>query len=834
MSLSEPQSPSTLTASPADPACGPLAVGGLLTSWFALASLLALGLASAALSDVSPGTKGLLQAVLLAGLWLIPLGGARALARRPGWHDLRTLSLALAPVAAYALLAIVIRAAAGGNGGLEAGLRLAALVPAGLLGGALLLRRWPATLGLAVPPLAGLALGLALAGLLTAGWPLTGALGDSWTSLTLALEQLAQTLPEEILFRGVVLGFLLHALPQRRLQAGLLSLAIYLVFIPSRALGVGAGGDAWGALGSIFVLAPLALLTTELRVRTGSIWAGLAVAWLYRAAPPLFTDPRDQIPEPAQWGAYGWMLLAAGGLALLLWLGRRALGRRWRLSRAATTGLTLLLAGLMWGGWFAGWALAGEPGFHNDGFIIMMAEQADLSAAYDIEDPVARRTYVYETLVRTAEETQAPIRARLEAAGLAYRPYYLINMIRVEGHHRQRGEFAALPGVAEVVFHPNVRPYPSHTALGTTPAPERRGVEWNIRRAGAEAIWKMGFRGEGVVIGGQDTGFDWEHPALKQSYRGWDAAAGQVDHRYNWHDAWDDAPAPHDDGSHGTHTMGIMVGDDGQGNQIGMAPGAQWIGCRNMRRGIGNPASYTECMEFFLAPYPPGGDPFHDGDVTRAPDVVNNSWGCPDFEGCRDDTLEPALEALRAAGLLMVVSAGNEGPACATVADPPARYDAAFSVGATDSAGQITFFSSRGPVPGENGAAPLLKPDIAAPGDEIRSSVPGGDYELASGTSMAGPHVTGLVALLWSAYPELRGDLEATERLIRQSATPVEVLGTCPLAQQAPPDGGFFSQVFAAFEATACACGDVTGVPNNVYGWGEINALRAVELAGER
>jgi subtilisin family serine protease len=274
--------------------------------------------------------------------------------------------------------------------------------------------------------------------------------------------------------------------------------------------------------------------------------------------------------------------------------------------------------------------------------------------------------------------------------------------------------------------------------------------------------------------------------------------------------------------------MGTILGDDGSGNQIGMAPGAQWIGCRNMRRGLGNPASYTDCMEFLLAPYPLGGDAFAEGDVALAPHVINNSWGCPDIEGCDDDVLEPATAALRAAGIMMVVSAGNDGPGCQTVLEPPARYDNVFSVGATDNLGQITGFSSRGPVPG--GEA-LLKPDIAAPGADIRSSVPGGGYGLADGTSMAGPHVAGLVALLWSANPALVGNIDATEQIIRQSATPAEVNGACAVDLQQPRELSLLDELEAATSTSTCACGEVSGTPNNVYGWGKIDALRAVELA---
>jgi subtilisin family serine protease len=235
-----------------------------------------------------------------------------------------------------------------------------------------------------------------------------------------------------------------------------------------------------------------------------------------------------------------------------------------------------------------------------------------------------------------------------------------------------------------------------------------------------------------------------------------------------------------------------------------------------MRRGFGNPGSYAECMEFLLAPYPAGGDSITDGDVRLAPDVVNNSWGCPRFEGCFPGTLERGIEALRAAGIMMVVSAGNEGPACGTAGTPPANYDASFSVGATTDDGQVVGFSSRGPVDG------LIKPDIAAPGQRVASSVPGGGYAYASGTSMAAPHVVGVVALVWSGDVVLIGDIEGTEALLSQTATAQEVSRTC--ATVSLPEG----PLAAAQSPPACACGGVTGVPNNVYGCGIVDAGAAV------
>ena len=157
------------------------------------------------------------------------------------------------------------------------------------------------------------------------------------------------------------------------------------------------------------------------------------------------------------------------------------------------------------------------------------------------------------------------------------------------------------------------------------------------------------------------------------------------------------------------------------GNQIGMAPGAKWIGCRNMDQGNGTPARYIECMEFFLAPYPVGGTPAQ-GDPTLAPDITTNSWTCPPAEGCSVNTLRAAVEAQQAAGIMMVVAAGNQGPGCSTLLSPPSFYQASYTVGAlTTGTDTIAPFSNRGSVTIDG--SHRLKPDITAPGTDIRSSL---------------------------------------------------------------------------------------------------------------
>ena len=286
-----------------------------------------------------------------------------------------------------------------------------------------------------------------------------------------------------------------------------------------------------------------------------------------------------------------------------------------------------------------------------------------------------------------------------------------------------------------------------------------------------------------------------DHPALRDGYRGLN---GSDD--YNWLDPWGGSSSPVDFGGHGTHTLGSVLGRGG----IGVAPDAEWFACVNLQRNIGDPGEYLNCMQFMLAPYPQGGDPFHDGDPSRAAHVTNNSWGCPPLEGCDAEALLPAADALRAAGIYVVASAGNEGPFCGSVSDPIAIYGSVFSVGAVDGSGNMATFSSRGPVrvDGSNRG----KPDIAAPGVDIISSFPGSTYQREQGTSMAGPHVVGVVALMWSANPNLIGDIAGTSRILQETARP--------------------------YQGTQEGC--FTGaMPNDAYGYGLVDAYAAVKRAQE-
>src|SRR5947199_6187951 len=440
-------------------------------------------------------------------------------------------------------------------------------------------------------------------------------------------------------------------------------------------------------------------------------------------------------------------------------------------------------------------------------FLVVLADQADLSPAAALHTKAEKGRFVHDALWNKAQTTQGPILQWLRERGIEHSSFYIVNAILVKGSREIAEALASRPVVARVEGNPHI-----HNALpqpgAVTQAPLQPGapatIEPGITYTHAQGVWALGVTGQNIVVASADTGQRWTHNALKPHYRGWNGTV--ADHDYNWHDSIHDSitnpcgnssPFPCDDFFHGSHTTGTAIGDDGGTNQIGMAPGAKWIVCRNMDVGTGTPARYIECMEFFLAPYPVGGG---QGDPTKAPDITINSWGCPPSEGCSANTLEAAVEAQAVAGIMMVVAAGNSGSGCSTVTDPPSLYAASYTVGALNTGfDTIASFSSRGPVTIDGSGR--SKPDITAPGTGTRSATNSCDscYTTASGTSMATPHIAGAMALLWSAIPNLQNQIDASRTAMNDAAH-------------------FISSV---------QCG-AAGPPNNVYGWGRVDILAAV------
>ncbi len=432
-------------------------------------------------------------------------------------------------------------------------------------------------------------------------------------------------------------------------------------------------------------------------------------------------------------------------------------------------------------------------------FVVYMKDHADLTKAKSIRDWDERGRFVVERLQKTAQRSQADLLNKLANHTIPgnishYRPFWIANVIYVTGDLTAAEAIARHPNVDRIV--PAGKVYPPEPPQEVNAETPQLDFSWGIEKIGADQVWSTyGFTGQGIVAGVVDTGVQWDHPALKDHYRGWNGST--ANHNYNWYDPaslCSTPGVPCDDNGHGTHTTGTVAGGNSGSalyGDIGVAPGAKWIhalGC------CPDSETLMAAMQWMLAPTDLNGD---NPDASKRPQVVNNSWGGP---GGRTYYLD-AVESWRAAGIVPVFSAGNEGSECGTLGSPGDNINS-YNVGATDSGDGIANFSSRGPNPftGRPG------PEVSAPGVNIGSSYPGDNYTVMSGTSMAAPHVTGAVAVLLSAEPDLIGQVDMIEEIFRATAVHLTSNQTC---------------------------GGVPGseVPNNAFGWGRINLLEAVEMA---
>ena len=427
--------------------------------------------------------------------------------------------------------------------------------------------------------------------------------------------------------------------------------------------------------------------------------------------------------------------------------------------------------------------LEGNPG-QSYRFIVELMPQAGLQARPQGTSRPERQLQVVTRLQTTARQAQAELLAFLQqqqATGQVQEvhPFWIFNGVAVTAEAETLLALAARPEV-RIVREDHWRRW---VDLPSTPDEGKElaqsSLEWNIARVRADLVWSaLGLDGNGVTVAIMDTGVDWQHPALQAQYRGY-KPGGLTIHRGNWFCTTEEGYLyPVDGLGHGTHVAGTAVGRlDDAGRAIGVAPGARWIAVKMLDdAGNGYDSWIHAAFEWLMAP---------DGDPSLAPDIVNGSWGSPNDT---DETFRPDLQALRAAGIVPVFAAGNEGPYTSSLRNP-ASLPEALAVGASDDLDQVADFSSRGPSPwGE------VKPEVAAPGTQVRSSLPGGTYGVLSGTSMAAPHATGVVALMLQADPALT--VEEVEAMLTSTALP---MGTM--------------------------------VPNNDSGWGRIDAYRAAAVA---
>lgn len=433
-------------------------------------------------------------------------------------------------------------------------------------------------------------------------------------------------------------------------------------------------------------------------------------------------------------------------------------------------------------------------------FVIEMAEKANLEAAYSM-DWDARGEYVYSTLRDTAERTQKPVVAYLNQHGIKYQSFYAANEVMVFSSDLTAVQSLAAMSAVRYIRAPKTvyinPPSLFSEQVGPQKQPPKATLSWGLNDVHAPDFWSaFGIQGSGIIVANIDTGVQWNHPALDQSYK---CGANPSDPAC-WYDPSNICGGSACDNiGHGTHTMGTMVGDDDPDllYTVGMAPEAKWIACKGCESNGCSDFALNSCADWIVAP---------NGNPANRPHIVNNSWG----GGGGNNWYLPKVNAWRAAGIFPAFSAGNMGSGCNSLGSP-GDYQESFASAAHDFTREAAWFSSRGP--SAFGHDPYTKPNISAPGVDICSAVPGNGWDCSySGTSMASPHAAGAVALLWSCNPGLIGQMNQTFELL-QNTTDAPGTGNCG----APPDGegnytygyGYLNVLAAGY--MACRTGTLTG-----------------------
>ncbi len=446
---------------------------------------------------------------------------------------------------------------------------------------------------------------------------------------------------------------------------------------------------------------------------------------------------------------------------------------------------------------------------------IQFKNDVDLSPAYTMNWS-DRGWFVYKTLLAQADATQAPVQKYLLGSKVDYKSYWINNSILVTSSTQTvLNDILKFDGVESIQARKTYILYEPDTSAAVLDN-GLNAIEPNLTHVNADDVWAMGIDGAGLVVANIDTGVRYSHQALVEQYRG--NNGDTFDHNYNWFnpdDLTDDVPR--DGNGHGTHTMGTMVGNDGGSNQIGIAPGAEWIACAGCPDGGCTDSALLGCGQFIAAPTDLSGN---NANPDLRPNAVNNSWG--DCGQTYDPWFAAVIDGWHAVGTYPIFSNGNSSncgysspPGLNTVGNP-ARSGNVTGVGSSgEQNGQYATHSNWGPTDNLDTVNPTdgfdeMKPQVLAPGVSIRSSTPGSDTEYQdgwSGTSMSAPHVTGLVALIWQAAPCLIGDYATTENLIESTAVDMTY-----------EDG---------------SADTPTNFPNYATGWGEIDALAAVNYASD-
>ncbi len=441
-------------------------------------------------------------------------------------------------------------------------------------------------------------------------------------------------------------------------------------------------------------------------------------------------------------------------LSVILWAGLASSG-------GLDPGLVVRLSGL-------------NPG-EEISVIVHLKAQADLTLFRPDQQPA-----MVAELHRVADGIQPAFLARFEGKIVKVGRFWIYNGFVCTAKREVILDLASQPEVDFVCENATVHlaDYEETPGINT--------IEWNLRKVRADSVWRQrGYTGQGVVLGIIDTGVDADHPVFGTRWRQQDG----------WFDAINGQSTPYDDNGHGTFAMGIAVGAGGL-DTIGVAPQAQFIAAKGLNSGgSGSYAQLTACLQWYASLC----------SIGRAPVAVINAWG-----GGRSDTqLWQPCRNLQVLGVSLAFSVGGGGPGSGTVA-APGNYPSLFGLGATDASDVVGSFSARGPAPTgypwDSSAAWLdpqwgtrtpnhhIKPDLVAPGVNIRSSYNSHGFATMSGTSWGPPHVAGAIALIKQKNPTL---------------TPAQqwqiLTSTCDTFSWGNP------------------------YPNQSYGWGRLNCLRAID-----
>jgi subtilisin family serine protease len=316
---------------------------------------------------------------------------------------------------------------------------------------------------------------------------------------------------------------------------------------------------------------------------------------------------------------------------------------------------------------------------------------------------------------------------------------------------------------------------------------DEKASAWGVQAVGALASWgAFGSRGAGITVGVLDTGVDATHPDLAGKV----AAFAEFDLNGNVVPG----AATRDDGQHGTHVCGTVVGGNASGAWIGVAPEARVAVGMVLVGGVGSDSQVLAGIDWAIA---------------QGVDVISMSLGGLSFDPEVFDTYTRAMLTAAQLGIPVVIAIGNDGH---QTSGSPGSDLFAFAVGATDVEDRVAGFSGgRTQVITQSRfidprflPLPYSKPDVSAPGIAVTSSVPGGGWEAWNGTSMATPHVAGCMALLLSATG-------------LRAAVPVP------------------EQAFVLHDLIAGSVEELGEAgQDHRFGWGRVDVLRAIGFARER